>query len=150
MASSLDSQLDQLNSRLEIQDLLARYTIALDTRDLELLRLVFTDDVEVDFGSFGGGKGVDWFIDFTRAGLKACGPTYHMLGQSLVTIDGTSATGRTYLVAQHLGIGELEGEIFTVAGWHLDTLALTDAGWRVASRRVEIIWTQGDSRIVTG
>ena len=148
--SSGESQPDYSRSRLDIQDLLARYTIALDTRNLEMLRTVFTGDAEFDFGIYGAGKGLEWFTAFTKAGMDACKATYHLLGQSVVEINGEVAHGQTYLVAQHIGLGDWDGELYTVGGWHIDQFALTELGWRIAHRRVVVVWTQGDIKVLTG
>ena len=49
--------LQQISDRIEINDLLIRYTRAIDQKDWELLDTVFTPDAEVDYVSSGGIKG---------------------------------------------------------------------------------------------
>ena len=52
---------------IEIQQLLARYSRSLDTRDWELYRSVFTEDAYIDYAASGGLTGrrddvVEWLI----------------------------------------------------------------------------------------
>jgi hypothetical protein len=49
--------IEEISDRLEIQALLTRYTIAIDTHDWELLDTVFTPDAWIDYESSGGTKG---------------------------------------------------------------------------------------------
>ena len=42
---------------IEIQQLLARYSRSLDTRDWELYRSVFTEDAFIDYAASGGTTG---------------------------------------------------------------------------------------------
>jgi 3-phenylpropionate/cinnamic acid dioxygenase small subunit len=43
----------QLQDKIEIQELLARYARGVDTRDWELWKTVFTEDAELDYTSAG-------------------------------------------------------------------------------------------------
>jgi hypothetical protein len=49
--------LEEVAARLEIQALLTRYTVAIDTHDWALLDTVFTPDAWIDYESSGGTKG---------------------------------------------------------------------------------------------
>jgi ketosteroid isomerase-like protein len=49
--------LQEISDRLEIQDLLARYSDAIDRHDLEALDTLFTEDAVVDYSEFGGPRG---------------------------------------------------------------------------------------------
>ncbi|MET0269986.1 MAG: nuclear transport factor 2 family protein, partial [Sphingomonas sp.] len=49
--------LQEMSDRLEIQDLFARYTYAIDDRDYDALDTVFTPDAVIDYSETGGAKG---------------------------------------------------------------------------------------------
>ena len=49
--------LEEISDRIEINDLLVRYTVAIDEKDWELLDTVYTPDAKVDYTSSGGIKG---------------------------------------------------------------------------------------------
>ncbi|SVE24716.1 uncharacterized protein METZ01_LOCUS477570, partial [marine metagenome] len=54
-----------LADRLAIGDLLTRYATAVDRRDWDLYRTVFTSDAEIDYTSAGGIAGtVDEVVEF--------------------------------------------------------------------------------------
>ena len=48
---------EQISDRIEIHDLLTRYTVAIDTKDWKLLDRCFMPDAELDYTSAGGIKG---------------------------------------------------------------------------------------------
>ena len=41
--------LEEISDRIEINDLLVRYTVAIDEKDWELLDTVYTPDAKVDY-----------------------------------------------------------------------------------------------------
>ena len=92
--------MSDLEKRLAIQDVMTRYAAGVDDRDMEQYRACFADDVEiVGFGEpvVGGDKWVEVVI----GKLEPFGPTQHMLGPQLVTIDGDTASTRTDVQAWH-------------------------------------------------
>ena len=53
----MDEELRELVDRRAIDDLLLRYSTALDTRQWDLLDQVFTADAQIDYATSGGIKG---------------------------------------------------------------------------------------------
>jgi hypothetical protein len=49
--------LQEISDRLEIQDLLSRYSYAIDDRDWDRLDAIFTPDAVIDYSETGGAKG---------------------------------------------------------------------------------------------
>ncbi len=49
--------LQEISDRLEIQELLVRYSHAVDTRDWEAFEHVFTEDAVIDYTEMGGPRG---------------------------------------------------------------------------------------------
>ena len=49
--------LQEISDRLEIQELIARYSVALDTRDYDGLDDLFTDDAVLDYTATGAIRG---------------------------------------------------------------------------------------------
>jgi len=137
--------LQQISDRIEIDDLLIRYTVAIDTKDWELLDTVFTPDAVVDYTTSGGIKG-----DYpeVRAWLaKALGlftMTQHLISNSVVRIDGDTATART-MVFNPMGRDDGKGglTLFYVGAWYDDKLVRTPEGWRIAERFEEQAFLEG-------
>lgn len=130
--------LQQISDRLEIQDLLVRYTRAIDTRDWSLLDRCFTPDAHVDYTSSGGVAGkypeVRAWLEKALAAFPAM---MHFIGNTALELDGDRARARTY-VLNPMGFPNPDGSlhVFTVAAHYVDELVRTREGWRIA-RRVE-------------
>lgn len=129
----------EMSDRLEIQDLLAAYCEAIDSRDWGALDDVFTDDAIIDYTAAGGAKGN---LIETKAYLKRALEQFtgmqHMLGLPVIKIDGDTATSRT--IAFNPMVVDREGQphTFFLGMWYRDELTRTGAGWRITHRREEV------------
>jgi 3-phenylpropionate/cinnamic acid dioxygenase small subunit len=145
MTSRRTLSLEEISDRIEIDDLLIRYTVAIDTKDWELLDSVYTPDAKIDYTTSGGIKGE---YPEVRAWLaKALAPftmTQHLISNSVVNVDGDSATART-MVFNPMGRDDGEGglKLFYVGGWYDDKLVRTEDGWRIAERFEEKAFFDG-------
>ncbi len=137
--------LQEISDRIQIQDLLTRYTVALDTRDWKLLDSCFTPDAHVDYTATGGTKGKYPEI---RAWLeKALAPFQvfvHYISNTTVELDGDRAKTRTY-VLNPMGFPNPDGSLhmFTVGAYYNDQLVRTAEGWRIAERVEEHAFLEG-------
>lgn len=128
--------LQEVSDRIEIDDLLIRYTVAIDEKDWELLDTVYTPDAKIDYTTSGGIKGE---YPEVRAWLaKALAPftmTQHLVSNSVVEVDGDTATART-MVFNPMGTDDGRGglNMFYVGAWYEDRLVRTPDGWRIAER----------------
>ena len=137
--------LQQLSDRIEINDLLIRYTKAIDQKDWKLLDTVFTPDAEVDYVSSGGIKGS---YAEARAWLEkalAIFPvTVHYVTNSEVTLQGDRAASRTAVYNPMFFKNKDESlHHFAVGAFYVDELVRTKAGWRIAKRREEQAFLEG-------
>jgi hypothetical protein len=138
--------LQQVSDRIEINDLLIRYTVAIDKKDYTILDTCFTADAHLDYTSAGGVAG-----DYpkVRAWLeKALAPfpmTVHYVTNSVVELDGDAATART-AVLNPMGFQNADGTMhhFTVGAYYNDRLVRTPDGWRIRERVEESTFMQGD------
>mgnify|MGYP005815024857 CR=1 FL=1 len=142
-----------LNDRVEIEELLVRYSRAIDHRDFDTLETLFTDDAEFDAGSLGHPQGpaaIRAMIEATLTGLDA---SQHLVGKSLVTFDesGNAAEFRTYLLSLHVR-ESTPGPVkhYFLGGEYADRVVRTDSGWRIAYRRLDRMWKQGDREVIAG
>jgi hypothetical protein len=140
--------LEQISDRIEIEDLLQRYTAAIDAKDWSLLDTVFASDATLDYTSSGGPVGPYPEVKAWLERALALFPmTHHMIGKSTVKLDGDRAECRTIFynpmgmsidddgkfVADGSGTGQ---HVFVVGGFYNDTCARTADGWRIV-RKVE-------------
>jgi 3-phenylpropionate/cinnamic acid dioxygenase small subunit len=126
----------EISDRLQIQDLLIRYALAIDTKDWGLLDSCFTADAHVDYASSGGAKGpyaeVRRWLEKALANFPV---TMHLIGNTTLELDGDRARSRTYVI-NPMGLRKPDGglSIFTVGAYYRDRLVRTPDGWRIAER----------------
>ncbi len=131
--------------RAEIIALTTAYTWAIDGRDLERLRDVFTPDATGDLR--GECNGVDEIIARV-SGTQRFDVTQHLIGNHQVVVTGDTATCRCHVQAQHTKRGFPGGENFVIGGTYHDQLVRTPAGWRIAHRRLEALWSDGNPEVL--
>ena len=135
--------LQEISDRLEIQDLFARYSFAIDERDWDTLDDVFTPDAQIDYTETGGAKGSFAQIKLWLPLALARFPTFqHMVGTTRLKLDGDRATSRTILFNPMVhGAADGVRQVFFIGLWYRDTLVRTPAGWRIAERYEEMSYT---------
>jgi 3-phenylpropionate/cinnamic acid dioxygenase small subunit len=131
--------LQEISNRLEIQELLVRYSHAVDTRDWDAFEQVFTDDAVIDYTEMGGPRGG---VKETRAFLESAMPTFssfqHMIGNLVLEIDGDTARART-ICFNPMVFPRPQGDsqVFFCGLWYRDVLVRTPDGWRIKERYEE-------------
>lgn len=145
--------LQEISDRFEIDELLARYARALDYRTFHELDGIFTADATFDAGGLGaptGPKAIRTMIEGTIGHLDA---TQHLVGKSIIEFadDGDSAEVRTYLISQHIR-ESAPGPVkhYFLGGEYYDRVVRTPDGWRIAYRRLDRMWKQGDRAVISG
>lgn len=134
--------LQEISDRVEIQDLIARYSHAIDDRDWEGLDRVFTPDAIIDYTEVGGIRGT---LPEIKAYLAEAMSNFtafqHMAATTRLDIDGDRATARSILFNPMIMQHEGEERVFFVGLWYCDKLVRTAAGWRIAERREQKCWS---------
>jgi len=116
-----------------VVEVLVRYATAIDTRDWDLLRSCFTDDVAADYGASGRWTDREGIVAFMEGAHAGFGPTNHMLTNFTVRIDGDRARARCSVHAVLAFAADPTAWIDTV-GHYEDELVRTSDGWRIAVR----------------
>ena len=135
--------MQEISDRLEIQDLFARYSFAIDERDWDALDHIFTPDAAIDYSESGGAAGTMVEIKAWLPQALVRFPTFqHMVATTKLTLDGDAATSRTILFNPmvHEDSGGV-GQTFFIGLWYRDKLVRTPAGWRIAERYEELAYT---------
>lgn len=128
-----------MSDRFEIQDILAKYCGAIDSRNWNVLDDIFTPDAIIDYTAAGGACGnlqdIKLYLD---KALRQFSGMQHMLGLPVINIDGDMATARTTLFnPMIINRGGLEHVVFGGL-WYCDDLIRTHKGWRINNRREEL------------
>lgn len=132
--------LQEISDRMEISDLLSRYSHAIDFQDWDALDEVFTPDAIIDYSETGGAKGSYAEIKAWLPGALGRFPRYqHMVATTKLDLDGDTARSRSILFNPMVYQGEGKPEqVFFIGLWYRDRLVRTDKGWRIAERYEEM------------
>jgi hypothetical protein len=131
--------LQEISDRMEIADLVHRYSQIIDSKDFDRLRdEVFCSDAFIDYSVFGGSRGdLESTIAFLHKAMQIFPNTQHLNANIQIQLDGDRATGRVMcLNPQQMKLPEQEEHIFFCGLWYVDEYRRTDEGWRIA-RRIE-------------
>ena len=121
-------RLDRVESSLAIQQLPARYAMAVDTRDLDALAALYVDDV--DYGE--AGKGHEVLKQQFTANLRLFYRSIHqILSQTFEFQDDDHATGHVYCRAEH----ERDGTWIVALMCYFDRYERRDGEWLFAGKR---------------
>lgn len=132
--------LQEMSDRLEIQDLFARYSHAIDARDWDALDAIFTPDAQIDYTETGGAKGrYPQIKAWLPVALERFPMFQHMVATSKLEIAGDTAHSRTILFNPMVHRDDAGAEqVFFIGLWYRDRLVRTGEGWRIAERHEEM------------
>lgn len=133
--------LQTLSDRAEITDLITRYATAVDRRDWDLYRSIFTPDAHIDYTSAGGIAGsLDEVSRWLGEVLAVFEASQHLVANFDVSVDGDRATA----TAMVLNPMKLSGQpVWGLGGWYHHKLVRTPQGWRSRELVEETSWIQG-------
>lgn len=144
-----DDRITALSDQLEMQQVLIRYAHALDARDWELLGSCFTEDATTDYGEIAGiNDGRDAIVTTCRDFLSGLDASHHLIGSVAIESRGDEGTAVCYLQAQHVFRGADGGDNLLHGGIYRDRLVRTAEGWKIAHRRLELVWQDGNPAVV--
>ena len=137
--------LRELADRIEIDDLLTRYAMAIDDGDWDALDSVFTPEATIDYTSAGGIRGS--FPEVKAWLEKALAPfpvRQHLIGNKRVAIDGDRATVRAYFFnPMRLTLADGTSRSAPGGGYYNHRLIRTPEGWRSQELVEDEVWRDG-------
>ena len=148
--NGFEQQVRWLVDRALISDLLVEFARALDERDWDAYGATYTEDAVFEIGDAVRleGRAVIQAATASERGVGGYAGTWHGSSNHAITIEGDTATTRSYLHGVHL----LGGSTFHHAdgsGWYDCTLRRTDGvelsgGWRFTRVRIHEVWHAGE------
>jgi hypothetical protein len=154
LSSNRDTSRDT-NDRVELTQLMSRFATGLDTCDWAMYRSVFTDEFELDYSSWrpehlGRRRADDWVERATRLfpGLTA---SRHALSNLLIAFDAADpdvAIVSANVCADHVLVDDGATDVFTLNGRYEDRCVRTDNAWRIAGKRLTVLWSTGDRDVL--
>ena len=134
----------ELSDRFEIQDLVFRYAHLIDSRQIDELRNVFSEDAFIDYSVYGGSVGnLEDTLKFLSDSLdRGVFPNcQHLNANVQVELDGDTAAGRVMCFnPMEMTVGEGETHTFMLGLWYVDEYRRTPDGWRITRRVEEKSW----------
>jgi hypothetical protein len=138
-------QLDELNDKALVSEVVYRYSTGVDSKDWQLFRTCFTDPIDVDFTSTGAPAPRTFPLDtWVRVVQKTLSPfvvTQHFNSNVTIKVNGDEAIAVVYLKARHL-FAENPKKIWDVGGYYTDRLVRTAEGWKIANCKFTQTWTE--------
>lgn len=131
------ARLDRLESREEIRQLISKYSLALDMRDMNAMACLFVPDVKV--GSQGQGRIAlrNWLDQTMRQQFEG---TSHHVGSTIIEfVDTENAVGIVYSKNEH----ECSGEWVIMQMMYYDHYERCDGRW-LFRRRQPLYWYATD------
>ena len=131
---------------VEITQLLYRYARAIDAKDWKALEQIFTPDARIHYAVERGAE-----LRFAELGpwlaraMTIFKATQHVITNPLVELAGDRARCTSYLTGTHVQVRRESGaQVLTTEGsTYSDELVRTAEGWRIAARKLERTWVDG-------
>jgi len=136
---TVEERIERLESTDEIRQLVAKYCVALDTRDLDAMVGLFPGDVRVGDGRSGRGELKKWFDETLRTQFTG---TAHVTGNHIIEFDDADkdrARGLVYSRNEH-ETGDA-WVIMTMMYW--DRYERVEGRW-LFRRRLPLYWYASD------
>jgi len=140
--------LQEISDRLEIADVVTRYTRAIDTGDWDKLDTVFTPDADIDYVQSGG---IHDTYAVVKPWLAEMLPAFfphrmHTIGQ--VDVPWTPDAAELEVCAYFdnpmpMDDGQGGTKIVEVGGIYHHTMVRTPDGWRSRKLVEQVVWKRG-------
>jgi hypothetical protein len=131
--------LQEISDRLQIQQLMAVYSNAIDQRDFDRLDEVFTPDAHIDYRAMGGIAGPYPQVKaWLPAALQYFPHYYHLIANTEIRVDEDMASARTVCFnPMEVPLPQGGTQVMFLGLWYVDKLIRTGQGWRILERREE-------------
>lgn len=147
---SLEDRIRRLEDRAEIQDLVAAYFRASDDDDYSRLEQCFTQNARFEASGFDDAVGPAGIVALIRAARAGMGQTVHTLHYVHLEFTGPDAARGVVCAHLELGLGE---KTYFGAVRYLDDYLRQDAGWRLATRAMQVVymapWSEVETSLTT-
>jgi SnoaL-like domain len=133
----------EIADRVEIEEVLIRYCYAVDDRDWDTYRKIFTPDAVIDDTVTGGVKsGVEEHVTYLTKALAKILISQHAISTTLIDLKGDEAKIRTHCSCPMVvDLGEGKRQVFFQGLWYRNRLVRTPEGWKIKELLEEGYWT---------
>jgi 3-phenylpropionate/cinnamic acid dioxygenase small subunit len=138
-----------LQDAYEIEQVIYRYAIAIDTCDWDLLDACFAPDAVIRMSVAGRYPSPAEYREKARATLATLDATHHVFSSVTVTVEGDRASARSYYQAQHARNDLAPDSLLMIGGWVEDEFARVGGRWLITSRKGTAVWFDGNPAVLT-
>lgn len=134
---------EQISDRIQIEDLLTRYCYAVDDRDWDVYRALFTHDAVIDDRVTGGiQSGVEEHIQYLRSALSKIALSQHAISTICIEFGVNTAQVRAHCFCPMVvGLGEAKTHVFFQGLWYRNSVVCTHEDWKISHLVEENYWT---------
>jgi len=131
-----------ISDRIEVEDVLTRYCYAVDDRNWDRYRELFTPNAVIDDTVTGGIRsGVEEHIAYMKKALSKISISQHTISTVLVELKGNDARVRAHCSCPMvLDVGEGKTHVFFQGLWYRNLLIRTHEGWKIEHLLEEGYW----------
>ena len=143
---AISEQLKVLLEREQIRECITRLARGEDRRNAQMISASYWSDSTTDYGVFKGT--FSDYLAWVVPGSDAIKNTQHVLGQSVIEIEGKDARAETHVISYHrLAMGDEERDT-CIGGRYLDRLERRASEWRISARAMLYDWYQDWGRSI--
>jgi hypothetical protein len=134
---------EQISDRIEIEDVLTRYCYAVDDREWNVYRSLFTPAAVIDDRVTGGiQSGIEEHIQYLSGALSKVVLSQHALSTVRIDLSGDSAQVRAHCSCPMVvEFGEAKNYVFFQGLWYRNSIVRTHEGWKISRLVEEGYWT---------
>jgi ketosteroid isomerase-like protein len=138
--TDLEARIRRLEDRVEIGELIARYGLVMDDRDLAGMPDLFTPDATVrSADGVMNATSRDQVVEQFRGRFKVLGPSNHVTHDRIVTFDPTDPDRASGLVLSHAEMNR-RGMAMVTAIRYQDEYRRHEGRWKFASRLLNFFY----------
>jgi 3-phenylpropionate/cinnamic acid dioxygenase small subunit len=158
--SSMPDTWVEPTDRAAIIDVYNAYAEGIDSKNWEMVRNCFADEVCIDYGeahAAGGGphdpRSADAWMQSLQSVINGFDFTRHTITNHRFERDKDLVVCRAYLTADHVILANPEipeataDEISTVVGEYTNTCKPTADGWKIVKSRLNMEWARGNTEL---
>lgn len=132
-----------------IQERMAHYAAAIDTKDYGGIADCFFPDATVDYAGFTRPlQGIDPIIAHMRDSLAPLDAMQHIFSNFIIDISGTEARLTCDILAQHIRQGLPGGDSFMAGGKYDVRLRKVGGDWKFTTIAATTVWSSGNRSLL--
>jgi SnoaL-like domain len=131
----MDPRLQEMIDHHEIRKVLALYCHACDRGDAMVMASVYSGDDSFDDHGLVQAPGPEYATRMTASILERTDAVWHVLGQSMIVVDGDAAGAETFFLG-FMRLRPIDGvsKLNQLAGRFVDRLVRIDGQWKIRHR----------------